>query len=261
MAEIDEKHDRSVRIPTFDGSEDQFQIWWIRFKAYARVMQFSEAIETGGEADLPISDAASIDMKTEEGKRQAKAKKRNNVAIANFTMAFTTESSIQLLFKSQTAEWPGGLAHLVVKELMAVYMPQDTVTRSELRQMLNRVSMKTKEHPRVIFEQISKIQNRFTTVTGKQIDKEDLIGVVIDAATLEYKSVITSGQRAQGSNLTLQKLESAMTQLYRSIHTTTSDPENKKEMTLGAFGGICYQCHKSGHKASECPQRGKTGSG
>jgi hypothetical protein len=59
-------------------------------------------------------------------------------------------------------------------------MPQDTVIHVELRQMLNKVSMKPNNDPRVIFEQISTIENRYTTPT-QTIEKEDLIAVVLDA--------------------------------------------------------------------------------
>jgi hypothetical protein len=64
-----------------------------------------------------------------------------------------------------------------VAAMLQRYMPQDTVTRVELRQMLNKVSMKPNDDPRVIFEQISTIENRYTTAT-QTIETEDLIAVI-----------------------------------------------------------------------------------
>jgi hypothetical protein len=80
--------------------------------------------------------------------------------MANFTMAFTSEGTMSLIYQAETRAWLNGLASLVTDALKAKYMPQDTVTRVELRQMLNKVSMKPNSNPAVIFEQIRTIKNR-----------------------------------------------------------------------------------------------------
>ena len=59
-----------------------------------------------------------------------------------------------LVYKSMTAEWPEGVAYLVVELMMKKYKPQDTITRVELRQKLIKVSMKKGQDPSTIFEQI-----------------------------------------------------------------------------------------------------------
>jgi hypothetical protein len=58
-----------------------------------------------------------------------------------------------LVYKAQTEEWPGGLAHLVIAALEAKYMPDDVITKVELRQMMSKVKMKKDEEPSVLFEQ------------------------------------------------------------------------------------------------------------
>ncbi len=210
----DQAYAKSVRLPTFDGTDAEFQIFWMRFKAYAKVYKFASALKIGGEADMPASDAEVIDLTDVQGLRQEAAKKRNEIAIANFTMAITSEGTISLVYKAATADWPDGLAHLIVVAMLQRYMPQDTVTRVELRQMLNKVSMKPNDDPRVIFEQISTIENRYTTAT-QTIEKEDLIAVVLDAAAKDYQAVLTCEQRVRGQSVTLLDLETAMNQHYR----------------------------------------------
>jgi hypothetical protein len=113
MAEVT-TYKKSVRLPTFDGSIEKFQIFWMRFKAYAKVYKFAQTLKIGGESDLPSTDAAAIDQTSDAGKKQAAAKKRNEIALANFTMAFTSEGTISLVYKTSTADWPDGLAHLVM---------------------------------------------------------------------------------------------------------------------------------------------------
>jgi hypothetical protein len=55
------------------------------------------------------------------------------------------------------------------------------MTRVELRQMLNKVSMKKEQDPASIFEQLSSIKNRYNTKKNS-IDEADLIAGILDAA-------------------------------------------------------------------------------
>jgi hypothetical protein len=84
-----------------------------------------------------------------------------------------------LVYKVQTEEWPGGLAYLVVVALHAKYMPDDIITKVELRQMLSKVKMKKDDEPSILFEQLSAIENRFNK-PGQQIPDDDLIAAVLE---------------------------------------------------------------------------------
>jgi hypothetical protein len=185
--------EKSVRMPSFDGSQKNFQVWWKRFEAYAEVYKFSEALVIGGEKDLPTSASEAIDETTAEGKLKAAAKKRNTIAMANLTMAFTSESTIGLIYKAETADWPRGLAHLVVKALFEKYQPKDTISKVELRQQMNRIKMKKDEDPAKLFEQISQIENKYNSATYR-IPTDELIAVVLDAAPIQYQAVLTVEQ-------------------------------------------------------------------
>ena len=183
---MDNSAARLLKLPVFDGKHAKFQIWWTRFKAYAVVFGYAGAVKIGGEADMPPTEATFLDLSSDDGKKMASALKRNAVAVVNLTMAFTSEGTIALVYEAMNdPEWPSGLAHVIVAALMDKYQPQDTVTRVELRKMLNKVSMKKTENPAVIFEQLSSINNRYNTST-KQIDEEDLIAVVLEVAPKEY---------------------------------------------------------------------------
>jgi len=120
------------------------------------------------------------------------------VAMANLSMAFTNEACMGLIYKSMSNEWPSGLAYKVIEELMAKYQPQHTITRVEIRQMLNRVSMKKDEDPATSFEKISSIRNRYNKTN---IYDGYLIAVVLDAAPKEYQSILTAEQRFKGKQV------------------------------------------------------------
>lgn len=219
---------KSARLPTFDGTLDKFPVWWTRFEAFAVVHKFEKAIRVNGpDSDLPASDSEAIDENTEDGKKKSAAKKRNAIAMAHLSMAFTKEATMRLIYKAKSQAWPGGLAHEVVKGLFKKYRPIDTMTLVELRQALGKVSMKQKDDPAVIFEQIGSIENRYMDGT-RTIPDEELIAVVLSAAPEEYAPVLTTEQRIRGNALSLEDLEPAMTVHYRKLSCT----QEKGQMTV-----------------------------
>ena len=193
------------------------------------------------EADMPARENDPIDDTTDEGKKEAAAKKRNAVAVANFTMAFTSEGTMGLIYKATTTDWPSGLSHLIVRALMRKYRPQDTISRVELRQMLNSITMKKDADPATMFEQIASVENKYNTAT-KQIEEDDLVAVVLDSAPEKYQAVLTAEQRAQGNNLKLEHLETVMNQYWRQItggeqKNGTGKDKGDQELVLSAFSG------------------------
>ena len=87
---------RTIPLPTFDGEHKNFQLWWTRFKAYAAVKKFAQAIKRTAEPSLPIAEAT--DSTTTPA--QHAALERNMLAVANLTMAFQTESLMSLMYLS-----------------------------------------------------------------------------------------------------------------------------------------------------------------
>ncbi len=176
--------------------------------AFASVFAFAKALKVGGEYDLPTREDVTIDLTTLEGKAAAAAIKRNSVAVANLTMAFTTDGLMAFIYKSMSDEWPNGAAHEIVKELKNRYHPADTMTRVEMRKQLNKVSMKQKDDPNVLFDKLASIKHQYDTVT-KKIEEEDLIAIVLDVAPAQYQQMLTGEQLRLGNSLTLDNLNVA----------------------------------------------------
>src|SRR5688572_25611706 len=78
----------SVKLPTFNSEPKEFQVWLLRFKAFACVHGFKSAVERTVDVNMPVSDSAVIDKTTVDGNLQLKAKRANNVAMANLMMVF-----------------------------------------------------------------------------------------------------------------------------------------------------------------------------
>jgi hypothetical protein len=88
---------KSVKLPSFSGLRKDFQAWWVRFIVFTAVWQFLAALQIGGESALPQREAEVIDKTIADGKLAAQAKQRNG--IANLTMAFEAEGSLEMIYK------------------------------------------------------------------------------------------------------------------------------------------------------------------
>jgi hypothetical protein len=100
MTDDDAVWHKSVRMPTFDGTEGEFQIFWVQYRAYAEVHDFARALVH--DTDMPADNSVLIDETTPVGKLQKAAVKRNKITMVNFTMAFTSEGTISLIYKAET---------------------------------------------------------------------------------------------------------------------------------------------------------------
>jgi len=252
-----------VLVPKFEGKDDEFQVYWMRLRAHAAMAGFSQAINRTQDPDLPAAETDVIDETTDIGKKQMKAKKANLLAMATLTTSFRTQALIGLCYKAMTSEWPGGLAWKVVDGLFEKYAPKDLISKVELRRELAAVKMGKKDDPRVLFETLAAIENKYNHAKFT-IEKDELIATVLENAPMEYASVLTSEQRRRAGNLDLMHLQDAMTQLYRTMYGRV-DCDTSKEVQLSSFetkGGIvCYRCKKPGHKAYECPEKKKGDNG
>jgi hypothetical protein len=181
------------------------------------VHKFEKAIRVNGpDSDLPTSDSEVIDESTNDRKKKSGMKNRNAIVMAHLSMALTKQATMQLIYKVKSQAWPGGLAHEVVKGLFKKYRPIDMMTLVELLQALGKLSMKQKDDPAVIFEQIGSIENRYMDGM-RMIPDEELIAVVLSTTPEEYTPILMTEHRIRGNALSLEDLELAMT-----IHYTVS---------------------------------------
>jgi hypothetical protein len=225
-------------------------------RAFATVHRFVLALSDKDKADLPDKEEeVLLDENDVEGKKKIAARKIDAVVMANYSMAFSCESNLGMIFKSITPNWPTGKASIVTTLLKAKHMPNDTMTQVEVRQEMNKIKMKKNDDPATLFEQISSVTNRYQSSTSA-INEEDMIAVILDAAPAEYQAVLTSEQRVKGVALKQADLEEAMNQHWRQIKKkggAAAADEDEAEITLSAI--TCYECHEQGHKANKCPKR------
>ena len=107
IASMNSSSEKSVRLPMFDGAPKKFQLWWMRFLAYAMVYKFNEVISKDApDQDMPLNEAEVSDESNDAHKKKIAAKKHNAVAMVNLSMAFTSEGTMGLVYKAMNADWP-----------------------------------------------------------------------------------------------------------------------------------------------------------
>jgi DNA-directed RNA polymerase subunit M/transcription elongation factor TFIIS len=255
MSSVGGDTSRGLLLPFFDGEPNKFKGWWMRFKSYATIKKFSQAIQRVAEKDLPADEATDVSS----DQMKTAARNRNFMAISCLTMAFQDDALLNMIEQSETADWPSGLAYLVVDELFKKYRLVDIISRVEMRTKLSKVTKKPSDDPRVQFNQLASIQSMYNSSTQK-IDPYDLIAVVLEKALDKYKSILTVEQRAKGTQLSLTDLNNCMNDLYRTMNPNHADTKDDKEVALAAttttkFISVCGKCKKQGHMARYCKQK------
>jgi gag-polypeptide of LTR copia-type len=186
-------------------------------------------------------------------KEQQTAVKKNEIAMASFSIAFTTEKAMNIIYSACNKNWPEGEAYLVVRELMKQYRPLDNVLKIEMRQRLSRIKMKKGMDLSILFETLTSIQNQFFG-PGKRLPADEIIAIVLNVVAEEYRPCLTVERKLKGNKLTVQDLEMAMVEEYRQFTRSQFCKESSEgELLLFQFQGSCCNCGKLGHRANECP--------
>jgi hypothetical protein len=140
------------RVPTFNGSENKYSMWWEKFTTFTLINCLSDVIQTEPGPYMPESCDAKINANTKEGRKQIRLKRMNDVEMSCFTMAFMKERIMRLVSKSKTKEWHDGLACLVLlRKLNKKYKPRDIFSCVKMRQRLNQIQMKRGSDPSILF--------------------------------------------------------------------------------------------------------------
>jgi hypothetical protein len=167
---------------------EKFAMWWLRFKAFAAVKKFSQALVDDSSINKLPHNEGDYDADADVKKAQVEAEEKNNLAMTYLTMAFTTAQLMGMIDSSTSTSYPGGKACIVIKLLLAKYRPGDRLARVEMRQALNSIKMKSSEHPDILFERLVTVCNEYSE--SAKVDDESQISTIMEKAPSVYAAVI-----------------------------------------------------------------------
>ena len=259
----DNSQSKAVMLPTFSGKAKDYAVFWPRFLAYATLKGFADVL-TRATTQLPV-DPKALDADAEIRKVQKMALQQNKLAMASFTMAFTTGELMEYIEDAKSEEYTGGRADLVTEGLIRKYRPTDRISGVEAEKELMKLKMVKDEDPDKYFRKLAVLKNRYRS-NGNTSDEQKLIAATLAKAPATYGSVLTSVLREKGNALKIIDIQEAMKEHWRIRHNLLSedveehesddDDDEVKETALNAATNIrCYNCGQVGHKKSKCPKR------
>ena len=98
------KSESALKLPSFSGKTEDFQLYWICFRAYAREKKFSAALKpalddgTSGIANLSDNVDVVLDEANDTHKPQIEVLRVNAAAMAHFTMLFQSAKLMRIVY-------------------------------------------------------------------------------------------------------------------------------------------------------------------
>ena len=132
-----------TKVSEFDGEDDKFPMWKMKFEAIATMKGFREALQPNFKNEMPDKFDEVLRDNDPDEKKKKDALKQNNLAMSYFTMAFMGDELLCMLEEVKTPEFPGGIAWQLWSDLMDEYHPNDTI--GALHQLNELMGLKLKK--------------------------------------------------------------------------------------------------------------------
>ena len=208
----------------------------------------------------------SLDKTKADEKLKIEWAEANTKLLQYFTLTFNTAELMHKMSATIDKDWPIGSAYEIMELLKEEFHPQDKLSTVEIKTNLAAVSMRERENPTTLFEQIDLIRQLAEgDPQGYKINDDEYIVQIMTSAPDEYSSVLTHAMTssAAGGTITSTDLKTVMKAFWRLKYNLIGGAKKGKnrnregEISLLAsgFGGKCYECGDNGHRAVNCPKK------
>ena len=101
----------------------------------------------------------TLDESKDDEARMLKRVIENQNACAALGMALVNETAARCLERTETSDWPDGVAKTAIKNLEEKYLPRTVVGRTALRTQLSELEMEESHDPSELFEKLYNIKS------------------------------------------------------------------------------------------------------
>jgi hypothetical protein len=101
---------KPIKLPTWNGDRETFQLWWTRFKAYASKDGWKRALRPSFANELPSKEEGAFYSDPAIAKQQKEAVKLNAETVWAISMALTMNSIMTKYYATISEDYPEGVA-------------------------------------------------------------------------------------------------------------------------------------------------------
>ena len=188
--------------------------------------------------------------------------------IALLLMAFQHETHQAIIKRTETVEYPSGLAYIAIKKLRERACPTDEMTDSRLQKEVDKCKFGRYDNPQVLDDKLTAVELLYRA-SGRRLDEQRKLTVLINSLHEEYTFCLTTANmRAQMKGETTASYDElyneckarfaaltvAVPEKYKMVSAMDERKDKPKEIGLNAlpFKGKCDKCGKIGHKKADC---------
>ncbi len=174
----------NTKRPRWDGKKgDSYLMWKVKYMAHMVMLGLDDALNPDFEEELPTKEKDTFNLTSDKGKNWANAVKKNNKAMMQFALSFTTAGRTN-------KDWPSGKAHEVMTQLVKEYKPDDTMAKMEMAKALSKLTLGKKKDPNNLLDAMSAIECRYKIDLTESKKKAQ----VFQIRGAQYSSIISTTQ-------------------------------------------------------------------
>ena len=154
------------------------------------------------------------------------------MAVTAFTVAFGSCEdfyTMNIVIATKTKDWPSGKSWEILKELQEEYAPTDLMGDAEQQKELEAIRMKKYENPKMLFSQITSIENKYKGRASALTEKAKLTNVILRSPRMYQVTIQTTQQLTKREipprEPTVRELRKDMYDLWRA----TVEPYNREQ--------------------------------
>jgi hypothetical protein len=232
----------SIRVVPFDGMKSSWNVFKLRFLAFARQKKFRSAID--GKITVP-AEADELNTTTEEGLTLEKNRDLNELAYSALCNSCSGQS-MRCVEQAVSEDLPNGDAAMAWKNLLRQYEPGGQMELVSLKKEFAQCNLESKKtDPDDWFTKLEQIRWRIRDVDKTQaIDDSGMIAHVMGNLPSAYSELVTviETDMDSGRAVTIERLYERIRNFHRRKFAHDNGGNDGENIALVAFKGNCRNC-------------------